>query len=359
MRVISGNAKGRTLKAVPGASTRPTSDKVKEAVFNMIGPYFQGGAVLDLFAGTGGLGIEALSRGMDRAVFVDIEAKSIEVVRDNLAATKLSSQAEVYRHDAFRALKALAKKGAAFDLVFLDPPYRLKVMEKLIRSLEEYGLLRPQATVVAELDASDSRPKKIGSLVCQRSAEYGDTAILIYRNELIQPSGDETMKTENRQDIIAVCPGSFDPVTLGHLDIIQRAAKIFDRVIIAVLRNVGKSPLFTVEERRELLLEATKQIPNVEIDSFDDLLINYMKEKNAHVIVKGLRAVSDFEYELQMASLNRKLSDNIETFFMMSSAQYSYLSSSIVKQIAQFRGPVGDLVPEAVEKALQRKYGDG
>jgi pantetheine-phosphate adenylyltransferase len=155
---------------------------------------------------------------------------------------------------------------------------------------------------------------------------------------------------------IAVCPGSFDPVTYGHLDIIQRASNVFDKVIVAVLNNVSKNPLFTVEERRELLLEVTKDMPNVEVDSFDDLLINYMNKKKAHVIVKGLRAVSDFEYELQMAALNRKMSDSIETFFMMSSTQYSYLSSSIVKQIARFDGPISDLVPDVVEKAMRAKY---
>jgi pantetheine-phosphate adenylyltransferase len=155
---------------------------------------------------------------------------------------------------------------------------------------------------------------------------------------------------------IAVCPGSFDPVTYGHLDVIHRAAGVFDKVIIAVLKNASKNPLFSVEQRKELLMQVTQDIPNVEVDSFDDLLINYMNEKKAHVIIKGLRAVSDFEYELQMASLNRKLSDKIETFFMMSSTQYSYLSSSIVKQIAQFNGPISDLVPHEIEIALRAKY---
>jgi pantetheine-phosphate adenylyltransferase len=155
---------------------------------------------------------------------------------------------------------------------------------------------------------------------------------------------------------IAVCPGSFDPVTYGHLDVIHRASLVFDKVIVAVLKNASKNPLFSIEERKQLLIDVTKDIPNLEVDSFDDLLINYMNEKKAHVIIRGLRAVSDFEYELQMASLNRKLSDKIETFFMMSSTQYSYLSSSIVKQIALFNGPVGDLVPHEIEVALRAKY---
>jgi len=155
---------------------------------------------------------------------------------------------------------------------------------------------------------------------------------------------------------IAVYPGSFDPVTNGHLDIIHRAAKHFDHVIVAVLNNTSKKPLFTVEERKQLLAEVTRDMPNVEIDSFRDLLVNYMTQKNASIIVRGLRAVSDFEYELQLASTNSKLNGQIETFFMMTNPQYSYLSSSIVKEIAQFHGKVVDLVPESVEKALREKY---
>jgi pantetheine-phosphate adenylyltransferase len=155
---------------------------------------------------------------------------------------------------------------------------------------------------------------------------------------------------------IAVYPGSFDPVTFGHLDIIQRAANIFDKVIVAVLNNSKKTPLFTVEERTQLLAEVTRGIDNVEVDSFGELLIDYMSARQAHVIVKGLRAVSDFESEMQMASLNHKLNEKVETFFMMTSPQYSYLSSSIVKEIARFRGPVSDLVPAEVEEALRRKF---
>jgi pantetheine-phosphate adenylyltransferase len=155
---------------------------------------------------------------------------------------------------------------------------------------------------------------------------------------------------------IAVYPGSFDPVTNGHIDIIHRAAKVFDKLVVAVLNNTSKNPLFTVEERAELLRKVTRDLPNVEIDNFRDLLINYMKQKNAHLIVRGLRAVSDFEYELQMASTNQKLDGNIETFFMTSTPKYSYLSSSIVKEIARFHGPVTDLVPDEVEKALRSKF---
>lgn len=155
---------------------------------------------------------------------------------------------------------------------------------------------------------------------------------------------------------IAVYPGSFDPVTYGHLDIIQRGAKVFDKVIVAVLENPNKEPLFNVDERVQLLHEVTQEMEDVEIDAFDGLLIDYMRFKSAKTIIKGLRAVSDFEYELQMAAINRNLDDEVETFFMMTNNKYSYLSSSIVKSVAMHDGSVKDLVPYPVEEALRKKY---
>lgn len=155
---------------------------------------------------------------------------------------------------------------------------------------------------------------------------------------------------------ITVCPGSFDPITLGHLDIIKRGAKVFDQVYVCVLNNSSKQPLFTVEERCELIREVTKEIPNVMVESYKGLLIDYVREKNAQAILRGLRAVSDFEYEMQITSMNRVLDDNIETFFMMTNNQYSFLSSSIVKEVAKYKGNISELVPEVVEMALKNKF---
>ncbi|MCY7619608.1 MULTISPECIES: pantetheine-phosphate adenylyltransferase [Bacillus] len=155
---------------------------------------------------------------------------------------------------------------------------------------------------------------------------------------------------------IAVCPGSFDPVTLGHLDIIKRGAKIFDEVYVCVLNNSSKQPLFTVEERCELIRQATKDLPNIKVESFHGLLIDYAKQKEAKVILRGLRAVTDFEYEMQGTSMNKVLNDEIETFFMMTNNQYSFLSSSIVKEVAKYHGSVKDLVPKEVEAALKEKF---
>ncbi|MCD7033915.1 pantetheine-phosphate adenylyltransferase [Metabacillus sp. GX 13764] len=155
---------------------------------------------------------------------------------------------------------------------------------------------------------------------------------------------------------IAVCPGSFDPVTLGHVDIIKRGANIYEKVYVCVLNNSSKKPLFNVDERCELLREVTKDIPNVEVESFKGLLVDYARQKKANSILRGLRAVSDFEYEMQITSMNRFLDEGIETFFMMTNNQYSFLSSSIVKEVAKYKGDIKDLVPPAVERALKEKF---
>ena len=154
---------------------------------------------------------------------------------------------------------------------------------------------------------------------------------------------------------IAVCPGSFDPITYGHLDIIQRGANIFDEIYVGVLHNSAKKSLFTVEERVQIIEEATAHIPNVKVDSFQGLLVDYAKARNANAVIRGLRAVSDFEYEMQITSMNRLLNDQIETFFIMTNNQYSFLSSSIVKEVAKYNGNISELVPEPVQKAILRK----
>src|SRR5690625_2178374 len=155
---------------------------------------------------------------------------------------------------------------------------------------------------------------------------------------------------------LAIFPGSFDPITNGDLDIIQRGSEIIDNVFVAVFNNQAKQPLFSVDERIYLIQESVKHLPNVKVDSSEGLLIDYAQEKNAQVILRGLRAVSDFEYEMQITSMNRKLDENIETFFMMTNNQYSFLSSSIVKEVAKYDACVTNLVPPVVEKALREKY---
>ncbi len=155
---------------------------------------------------------------------------------------------------------------------------------------------------------------------------------------------------------LAICPGSFDPVTNGHLDIISRGAKVFEEVVVTVFNNQSKSPLFTVEERKQLLEESLKDLPNVRVDSSSGLLMDYAREIGATAVIRGLRAVSDFEYEMQITSMNRKLNEDVETLFMMTNTKYSFLSSSMVKEAAKYQGNISGLVPDVVEQALKEKF---
>ncbi len=181
MRVISGKLKGHPLKAVPGTNTRPTTDKVKESIFNIIGPYFEGGIGLDLFAGSGGLGIEALSRGMDKVIFIDRDAKAFQTIKGNLASCKLDQHAEIYRNDANRALKAVMKRDLFFDMIFIDPPYKLQKITELLTIIDESNLLNESGYVVCEYSSEISLPSMLGKLSKVREETYGITGISIFQ----------------------------------------------------------------------------------------------------------------------------------------------------------------------------------
>ena len=156
---------------------------------------------------------------------------------------------------------------------------------------------------------------------------------------------------------IAIVPGSFDPVTNGHLDIIRRTSGLFDTVYVSILSNSSKTPLFTIEERINLIQRVTKDIPNVKVESFTGLLVDYAREKNAKFIVKGLRAVSDYEYEVQMSLTNKQLAPEIETFFITTNSKYAYLSSSIVKEVAKYGGDITEMVPPEIIEDIKEKIG--
>ena len=156
--------------------------------------------------------------------------------------------------------------------------------------------------------------------------------------------------------MIAIYPGSFDPLTNGHLDVIERGRKIFDRLVVGILKNPHKQPLFTSEERKAMIEEAVKPFSNVEVEIFDGLLVNFARERGCQVILRGLRAISDYEYETQIALINRKMAPEIETLFLPTSTEFSYLNSTIVKEIASFGGCIRGLVPPVVEKKLRDKF---
>ncbi|MDQ0198476.1 16S rRNA (guanine(966)-N(2))-methyltransferase RsmD [Neobacillus ginsengisoli] len=180
MRVVSGICKGRPLKAVPGNTTRPTTDKVKEAIFNMIGPYFEGGIGLDLFAGSGGLGLEALSRGLEKVIFIDREPKAIQIIYENIHACSFEDKSEVYRNDSDRALKALMKREISFDYIFLDPPYKKQQLLNLIEKINKQHLLKDGGIIVCEHSHDVELPKSIGKLTQIKHEQYGIIAVTIY-----------------------------------------------------------------------------------------------------------------------------------------------------------------------------------
>lgn len=181
MRIISGEKKGLPLKAVPGKDTRPTTDKVKESIFNMVGPYFEGGTGLDLFAGSGGLGIEALSRGMDRMIFVDRDMKAIQTVKENIRNAGFTECSEVYRNEAERALKAIVKRELVFDGIFLDPPYKKQKLEAMLLFIAEHNLLAPHGFVMCEHGSDVRLPEQVGPFSCTRAETYGMISVSIYK----------------------------------------------------------------------------------------------------------------------------------------------------------------------------------
>jgi pantetheine-phosphate adenylyltransferase/16S rRNA (guanine(966)-N(2))-methyltransferase RsmD len=338
VRVIAGTARGTRLAPVP-RGVRPTSDRVRESVFNSLGQFFDGD-VLDLYAGTGALGIEALSRGSERAVFVEKDRRALGVIRENLQRARVADRAEVVAGDVGRVLDRMLTDGRQFNLIFADPPYRIAATEVEGVMSRLGALLAPGGRVVIESGEAPAAGT-IGKKGVTR--RYGGTYVTILERSEI------TM-------ILAVCPGSFDPVTTGHLDIIRRASNVFDHVVVAVGANLRKKSRLPAVERARLIEKVTAEMENVSVEVMDGLLVNFAREQGAQVIVKGLRAVSDFESEFEQAQLNRTMYPELETVFIMASAEHSFHSSSAVREIASLGGDVHGLVPDAILETVREIY---
>src|SRR5918996_2753531 len=271
MRVIAGSAGGTRLARVP-RGLRPTSDRVRESLFNALGQFFEGGRVLDLYAGTGALGIEALSRGIGHAVFVERDRAARAVIFENLRRTGFAERAEVIGGEVESVVGRLAGRGEMFDLIFADPPYRIAAeVGGILHRLR--SLLAPGGRVAIE---SGEAPVEGAGGKKGVTRRYGGTFITILgRSEL-------TM-------IVAVCPGSFDPVTTGHLDVIRRASKIFDHVIVAVGTNRSKQARLPAGGGARPLEKVTADIDTVSVEVMEGLLVDFARERGAQAIVKGQR----------------------------------------------------------------------
>lgn len=380
MRIIAGRLGGRRLR-VPAAGVRPTGERVREAVFARL-PDLEGARVLDLFAGSGALGIEAISRGAASVVFVERSATAVPVIRANVDALGIAGEARILRGDAVAVLRRLGRSHERFDLVFLDPPWaEPEEPERTLRALAGAGVLAPDALLVVETGRGRT-PAAIDGLVKLDERRYGDT--VIHRltpagrrtsdGPLAEPASETTGRHERRPEAVtedsgdaaaphrigrALFAASFDPLTNGHLDLIHRTQATFPELVVAVARNVAKQGTFSVDERLEILHAVLDAEPGIRITAFDGLLVDYARQIGARVLVRGLRAVSDFEYEFEMALMNKRMYPEIETVFMMTSQQFFYVSSSRLKELVRFGADVGDFVPPIVARKLVEKLGGG
>jgi len=348
MRIIAGRWRGRPIAAPEGRDTRPTSDRVREAIFSTLyslSGELVGRHVLDLYAGSGALGLEALSRGAASTIFVDSDRRAISAIASNVRAMGAAdSDAQVIRARIDSGL-AERLRSVRVSLLLADPPYRIEPSEfsRVLQQLQ--GVLERGAVVVYEHSAAAEAfwPAGFAPRLVRR---YGDTTVSF---AVYEGAGTHV----NR----AICPGTFDPVTNGHIDVIERASALFDEIIVAVALSPDKGggPLFAVDERVALIEAAVAGLTNVRVQPFDGLLVECAQEMDAKVIIKGLRAVTDFEREFQMAQLNYRLDSDVETMFIMSIPEYAYLSSSAVKEIARHGGSVKGLVPDTVREALSSR----
>lgn len=345
------------MRAGRGLALRPTADKVKGALFNILESRFnlESAAVLDLFAGTGALGIEALSRGAAAASFVEQSLTSVRVLRENVRLCGFEERARVLPMSVRRALAQLARERACFDGVLADPPYERGLLESTLSAVAEHGSVRPGGWVIVEHHTSETPPAACGPLRLTQSRRYGKTGLALYVAEksMSEPQHNSAMIRR------AVYAGSFDPITNGHLDVIRRALAIFDEVIVAVASGTSdprkEGALFSHDERVVMIREALADAPRGKADSFAGLLVDYCDRVGARAIIRGLRAVSDFEYEFQMAMMNRHLKPHIETFFMAAGETHFYTASRLVKEVASLGGDVRGLVPDSVHKRLMKK----
>jgi len=365
-RVIAGAARGRRLAVPAGRLTRPTSDRAREGLFGTLlalhGP-LDGACVLDLYAGSGAVGLEALSRGARRALFVEADARAARVIRGNIDTLGLTGGGTGHRPGG-PAARPRAGRAGPLRRGRGRPPYAVTGDEVtgMLAALAGGGWLAPGAVVAVERATRSGPVGWPPGYAADRFEALRRYDVLV-RSRRRRPVGGRTVMgsadvvMEGRDRVRrVVCPGSFDPVTNGHLDIISRAALLHDEVIVVVGANQSKHGLFTVEERVEMLREVTSGLKNVEVATFRGLLVQYCRDNGISAIVKGLRAVSDFEYEMEMAQMNYRLAE-IETLFIAANPVYSFLRSSLVKEICRYGGDVSSLVPELVFERLQERLG--
>ena len=341
---------------MPPRGTRPTTDRVRESLFNILTTRidFGGIAVLDLYAGSGALGLEALSRGAASALFVESDQRVAAVLTRNIDTLGLPG-ATVRRGAVAAVVSAGAQ--APVDLVFADPPYDVvpAEVEAVLAALSGRGWAERRHG-----RGRRTRPPWCAVGLAGRLVAVGAAGLRRHPPGVRRTEAGSGLTGALPSWIVtsgAVCPGSFDPVTLGHVDIFERAAAQFDEVIVAILVNPKKQGMFDIDERIAMINESTTHLPNLRVESGSGLVVDFVRAHGLTAIVKGLRTGTDFEYELQMAQMNKHIA-GVDTFFVATTERYSFVSSSLAKEVALLGGDVSALLPEPVNRRLAEKLGE-
>lgn len=332
MRIIAGKFKGRTLLTLPDRTIRPTTDRVKESIFNLIQWRVEGARMLDLFCGSGAVGIEAISRGAERVVFADVSRDSIATAKQNL--TKVDGDYELIQRDFALTIDRLKLRGEKFDIIFLDPPYRKKLDEQAIAKITSSDIL-----------------EKDGIIVVERARD--DEALVLpsgYRATTVRDYGSVTVSIIEKAVACAIT-GTFDPFTLGHEYLVEKALGIFDEVHVVVLVNPDKEPMLAPEKRVKLIERSVRKLGGRVVSAFySGLAIDYCKENDIQYIIRGVRNAEDFEYEKGMAEWNYA-NGGVKTVFVP--AKDGDISSTAVRERLKEGKDVYGLVDSEIENALK------
>lgn len=381
MRIITGSAKGKRLLTLEGETTRPTSDRIKEAMFSSIQFDIEGRRVLDLFAGCGQLGLEALSRGAASAMFVDASSDAIALVKKNIAATGFREKCRTLVSDYRNYLRKAGGKVVPFDLVFLDPPYAMQACTDALCRLVREDLLAPGALVVMECGEEVPAPEKAGTFEVLKSTRYGKKTgieILLYRGkgkkeekpeeesvraaeiavtEVAVPEAEKALVEESSREKKkerVILPGTYDPVTLGHLDIIRRAAAEYEEVFVTVFVNPDKTPLFSLSDRLAMLMLATDDLDNVLVTESAGLVIDYMRDHHIRKIIKGYRNDADLAYEEKQAEWNAE-HGGVTTDLLPCAKELRDVSSTLARRLLAEGGDLSGILPEKVLAFLKNR----
>lgn len=343
MRIITGKARGIQLRTLEGNETRPTAERVKEAVFSMLQFDIEGREVLDLFSGSGQLGLEAISRGAKHAVMVDKSRAAVEIIETNAAKTKLGSACTIKRSDCFDYIRQ--NKGRKFDIVFIDPPYSSGLYKPVLRALCEFDMLKDSSLIVCESDFDELIGDDAilnNNFSIKKSSKYSKTVITILE------------KKSTKKESVAIVPGSFDPITYGHINIVKRALEEYDKVYLAVMINREKKYMFSIDEREEIAKAALKDIDRVEVIKSEGMLWELAKSLSADAIVKGYRNDIDLEYEQKMAEYNRNYYPNAKTVLLKSTDDLADISSTVVRERLQNNESIGELLPKSAVDVINK-----